>query len=68
VANQRDRILVDSSIDFAIAAATLLDREPFLRRAARSAHRPPVFLDYVAWIGVAVLVALGSTSRIGRRG
>jgi hypothetical protein len=59
-----ESILVDSSISFAIAAATLLDGKAFLWCAAGPAHCRSALLDDVTGVGMAVLVALRTTSRI----
>src|SRR5919108_2867372 len=57
-ASTDESILLDSSINFAIARTTLVHRQALLRRATRPAHRRAAFLDDVAGVGVAVLVAL----------
>jgi hypothetical protein len=59
-----ESVLVDSSISFAIEVTTLLGREVLLWRAARPAHRRFALLDDLPRVGVTVLVALDSATRI----
>src|ERR671925_1323470 len=59
-------MLTDLSIAFAVELAAFIDRELFLRRAARTGHRRPALLDDVAWVGVAVVVGLLTPARVTR--